>query len=189
MFNIFRRKENSQNNKIGTLADRLEGAKQKLIADLEKNGMEFLVKSMACNDDYSELIEERRNIARSYGSEDRVWWYAKKRETVLKFASKPIIALNTFVLRRHRLYYFQYLEMMTIRQSVRNNKPAGLFILFVLFVVYVLQGVEAVSPPFIGIHFGFPGVAIANASDNPFFGRKGRVGKFEVFGKRLFIGF
>src|ERR1700754_3519638 len=83
MFNIFRRKENSQNNKIGTLADRLEGAKQKLIADLEKNGMEFLVKSMACNDDYSELIEERRNIARSYGSEDRVWWYAYRRSDKL----------------------------------------------------------------------------------------------------------
>ena len=83
MFNIFRRKENSQNNKIESLADRLEIAKQKLIADLEKNGMEFLIKSMACDDDYSDLITERRNINRSYSGDDSVSWYAYRQSDKL----------------------------------------------------------------------------------------------------------
>jgi len=76
MFNIFRRKESKQNIKANTLADKLEIARQKLISDLEKNGMEFLVVKMGINDEYSELILERRKIDLSYKSEDSVSWYA-----------------------------------------------------------------------------------------------------------------
>jgi len=76
MFNIFRRKESKQNIKADTLADKLEIARQKLISDLEKNGMEFLVVKMGSNDEYSELILERRKIDLSYKSEDSVSWYA-----------------------------------------------------------------------------------------------------------------
>ena len=76
MFNIFRRKESKQNIKSDTLADKLELARQKLISDLEKNGMEFLVLKMGSNDEYSELILERRKIDLSYKSEDSVSWYA-----------------------------------------------------------------------------------------------------------------
>jgi len=76
MFNIFRRKESKQNIKANTLADKLEIARQKLISDLEKNGMEFLVVKMGSNDEYSELILERRKIDLSYKSEDSVSWYA-----------------------------------------------------------------------------------------------------------------
>jgi len=76
MFNIFRRKESKQNIKADTLADKLEIARQKLISNLEKNGMEFLVVKMGSNDEYSELILERRKIDLSYKSEDSVSWYA-----------------------------------------------------------------------------------------------------------------
>lgn len=83
MFNIFRRKESKQNSKVETLADKLEIAKQKLISDLEKSGMEFLISKMASNDEYSELILERRKIEMSYSSEDSVSWYAYRRSDKL----------------------------------------------------------------------------------------------------------
>ena len=70
MFNIFRRKESKLNIKANALADKLEIAKQQLISDLEKNGMEFLITKMGSNDEYSDLILERRNIDLSYKSED-----------------------------------------------------------------------------------------------------------------------
>jgi hypothetical protein len=80
MFNIFRRRE----NKPQTLSDRLERDRQKLISDLEGNGMEFLVIKMASNDEYSDLIKERRKIDRSYKSEDSVSWYAYRQSDTLK---------------------------------------------------------------------------------------------------------
>jgi len=83
MFNIFRRKEIKQKAKADTLADKLEMAKQQLISDLEKNGMEFLITKMASNDEYSELILERRKIDLSYKSEDSVSWYAYKQSDKL----------------------------------------------------------------------------------------------------------
>lgn len=83
MFNIFRRKENRQNNKTEKLTYELEIAKQKLISDLEENGMEFLVTKMGCDDEYSELILERRKIDLSYCSEDSVAWYAYKQSDKL----------------------------------------------------------------------------------------------------------
>lgn len=76
MFNIFRRKDNKQAIKANTLADKLETAKQQLIFDLEKKGMEFLITKMGSNDEYSDLIIERRKIDFSYKSEDSVSWYA-----------------------------------------------------------------------------------------------------------------
>ena len=83
MFNIFRRKENKQDSKPLTLADKLEIAKQQLISDLEKNGMEFLISKMASDDEYSELILERRKIDMIYGSEDSVSWYAYRQSDKL----------------------------------------------------------------------------------------------------------
>jgi hypothetical protein len=76
MFNIFKRKDNKQTIKANTLADKLETAKQQLISDLEKNGMEFLITKMGSNEEYSDLIIERRKIDLSYKSEDSVSWYA-----------------------------------------------------------------------------------------------------------------
>ena len=95
MFNLFRRKENKQNNNAETLADKLEIAKQKLISDLEKSGMEFLVTKMECNDEYSELILERRKIDLSYSSEDSVSWYAYRQSDKLNSLEnkKELLAL------------------------------------------------------------------------------------------------
>jgi len=76
MFKIFRRKDSKQTSKTNTLAEKLEAAKQQLISDLENNGMEFLITKMASNDEYSDLIKERRKIDSSYKSEDSVSWYA-----------------------------------------------------------------------------------------------------------------
>lgn len=87
MFNIFRRKENKQDSKPLRLADKLEIAKQQLISDLEKNGMEFLINKMASNDEYSELILERRKIDMSYSSEDCVSWYAYRQSDKLNSLS------------------------------------------------------------------------------------------------------
>lgn len=83
MFNIFRRKEIKQKIKEDTLADKLEVAKKQLISDLEKNGMEFLITKMASNDEYSDLILERRKINLSYESEDSISWYAYKQSDKL----------------------------------------------------------------------------------------------------------
>lgn len=84
MFNIFRRKEIKQDGKPLTLADKLEIAKQQLIFDLEKNGMEFLITKMADNGDYSELITERRKtIDSSYSSSDSASWYAYRQSEKL----------------------------------------------------------------------------------------------------------
>lgn len=83
MFNLFRRKENKQSSKSLTLEDKLEIAKQQLISDLEKNGMEFLISKMASNEEYSELILERRKIDLSYSSEDSVSWYAYRQSDKL----------------------------------------------------------------------------------------------------------
>ena len=73
MFNIFR---NKQEKKLLILENKLEIAKQQLISDLEKNGMEFLISKMASDEVYSELILERRKIDLSYSSEDSVSCYA-----------------------------------------------------------------------------------------------------------------
>ena len=83
MFNIFKRKKNKQDSKPLTLADKLEIAKQQLISDLEKNGVEFLISKMASDDEYSELILERRKTDMSYGSEDSVSWYAYRQSDKL----------------------------------------------------------------------------------------------------------
>ena len=83
MFNIFKRKKNKQDSKPLTLADKLEIAKQQLISDLEKNGVEFLISKMVSDDEYSELILERRKTDMSYGSEDSVSWYAYRQSDKL----------------------------------------------------------------------------------------------------------
>ena len=84
MLNIFRRKENKQDSKALTLAEKLEIAKQQLISDLENNGMEFLVSKMASKDDYSDLIQERRRtIDSNYGSTDSISWYAYRQSDKL----------------------------------------------------------------------------------------------------------
>ena len=84
MFNIFRRKENKQDSKPQTLADRLEVAKQQLISDLENNGMEYLISKMGSEDDYSDLIQERRRtIDSSYSSTDSTSWYAYRQSDKL----------------------------------------------------------------------------------------------------------
>ena len=83
MFNIFRRKQNKQDSKFLTLEEKLEVAKQQLISDLEKNGMEFLISKMASNEEYSELILERRKIDLSYCSEDSISWYAYRQSDKL----------------------------------------------------------------------------------------------------------
>jgi hypothetical protein len=83
MFNIFRRKENKKDSKPLTLADKLEIAKQQLTSDLAKNGMEFLISKMASNDEYSELVLERRKIYVSYESEDSVSWHAYRQSDTL----------------------------------------------------------------------------------------------------------
>ncbi len=83
MFNIFRRKENKQDSKRMTLTDKLESAKHQLISELEKNGMEFLISKMASNDEYSELILERRKTDMNYSSEDSISWYAYRQSDKL----------------------------------------------------------------------------------------------------------
>jgi hypothetical protein len=83
MLNIFRRRQNIPGNKLLQLEARLEIAKQQLIADLEKNGILFLISKMASDDDYSELILERRKIEMSYSSEDSVSWYAYQQSAKL----------------------------------------------------------------------------------------------------------
>ncbi len=83
MFNIFRRKENKQDSKRMTLTDKLESAKHQLISELEKNGMEFLISKMASNDEYSELILERRKTDMTYSSEDSISWYAYRQSDKL----------------------------------------------------------------------------------------------------------
>ncbi|CAN5791610.1 hypothetical protein BH11BAC3_BH11BAC3_18240 [soil metagenome] len=83
MFNIFRRKLNNKNLKAETLADKLEIAKQQLISDLEKNGMEFLITKMESDEEYSDLILERRKIDSGYGTKDMVSWYAYRQSDKL----------------------------------------------------------------------------------------------------------
>lgn len=83
MFKIFRRKQNKYDSKLLTLEDKLQVAKQQLVSDLEKNGMEFLISKMASNEEYSELILERRKIDLSYCSEDSVSWYAYRQSDKL----------------------------------------------------------------------------------------------------------
>jgi hypothetical protein len=83
MFKIFRRKEKKQGSKPLALEDKLEIVKQQLISDLEKNGMKFLIAKMASNEEYSELILERRKKNWSYGSEDYVSWYAYRQSDKL----------------------------------------------------------------------------------------------------------
>ena len=80
MFNIFR---NKQKRKLLILEDKLEIAKQQLISDLEKNGMEFLISKMASNEKYSELILERQKIDLSYSSEDSESTYAYRQSDKL----------------------------------------------------------------------------------------------------------
>ncbi len=95
MFNIFRKKQNKQDNKPLTLEDKLEITKQQLISDLEKNGMEFLISKMASNEEYSELILERRKKDLSYSSEDSVSWYAYRQSDKLNSLNdkKELLAL------------------------------------------------------------------------------------------------
>lgn len=98
MFNIFRRKENKQDSKPLTLVEKLEIAKQQLISDLEKNGIEFLISKMASNDEYSELILERRKaIDSSYSSSDSISWYAYRQSEKLNSQEdkKELLALLT----------------------------------------------------------------------------------------------
>lgn len=83
MFNIFRRKRDDQSGKTLTLEDKLEIDKQQLISDLEKNGMEFLISKMASDDEYSDLIQERRKIDLSYSSDDGESWYAYRQSDKL----------------------------------------------------------------------------------------------------------
>lgn len=84
MFNIFRRERNKQSSKPLTLADKLEVAKQQLISDLEKNGIEFLILKMASDDEYSDLIQERKlTIDSSYNSTDFTSWYAYRQSDKL----------------------------------------------------------------------------------------------------------
>jgi hypothetical protein len=95
MFNIFRRRQSSQSNRPLSLADKIEIAKKQLISDLEKNGMEFLITKMASNDEYSELITERRKTDLSYGSEDLISTYAYQRSDKLNSQGdkKDLLAL------------------------------------------------------------------------------------------------
>lgn len=83
MFNIFRRKQKKKDSKPLTLEDKLEVAKQQLISDLEKNGMKFLISKMASNEEYSELILERRKTNLRFESEDSVSWYAYRQSDKL----------------------------------------------------------------------------------------------------------
>jgi hypothetical protein len=59
IFDLFRNKEKE-----------IEKAKQKLIYDLEHNGMKNLIRSMDCNEPYSPLIKERQLKKGNYSSED-----------------------------------------------------------------------------------------------------------------------
>lgn len=95
MFNILRKKQNKQDSKPLTLEDKLEITKQQLISDLEKNGMEFLISKMASNEEYSELILERRKKDFSYSSEDSVSWYAYRQSGKLNSLNdkKELLAL------------------------------------------------------------------------------------------------
>ena len=65
------------------LTNELEKEKQKLISDLEKNGIRFLINKMSCDEDYSELLTERRKIEMSFGSEDCISHYAYKQSDKL----------------------------------------------------------------------------------------------------------
>lgn len=80
MFNIF---ANKREKKLLIIESKLEIAKQQLISDLEKNGMEFLISKMASNEVYSGLILERRKIDLSYSSEDSESTYAYRQSDKL----------------------------------------------------------------------------------------------------------
>src|SRR6478735_5015278 len=108
MFNIFRRKENKQRNKADTLASQLEIAKQSLISDLETNGIEFLITKMGSNDEYCDLILERRKIDLSYKSEDSVSWYAYRQSDKLH-SDKDKIELLEFLANEKYSNYKKYI--------------------------------------------------------------------------------
>jgi len=101
MFNIFKPKENKQNTKAETLANKLEIAKQKLISDLEKNDMEFLISKMASDEEYSELILERRKIDLSYSTEDCVSCYAYRQSDKLNSAENKSELLELLADEKH----------------------------------------------------------------------------------------
>lgn len=61
MFNLFRNKEKE-----------IDKAKNKLIYDLENNGIKNLIKKMGCREPYSPLIKERQLNEGSYSSEDNI---------------------------------------------------------------------------------------------------------------------
>ncbi len=65
------------------LTNELEKEKQKLISELETNGIRFLIDKMACKDDYSPLIEERRKIQMNHSSNDAVSTYAYRQSSKL----------------------------------------------------------------------------------------------------------
>jgi hypothetical protein len=104
MFNIFRRKENKQNIRADALADKLEIAKQQLISDLDKNGMEFLITKMGSDDEYSDLILERRKIELSYESEDSVSWYAYRQSDKLHSDEDKTELLGLLASEKHSNY-------------------------------------------------------------------------------------
>jgi hypothetical protein len=125
MFNIFRRKESKQNVKAETLADKLEIAKQKLISDLEKNGMEFLIFKMASNEEYSELILERQNIEVSYSSEDYVSWYAYRQSDKLNSAENKTELLR--LLSNEKFSEYKQYIYCCLSSICSNTNDKGLF--------------------------------------------------------------
>lgn len=125
MLNIFRRKKSNQKIKADDLADKLEIAKQKLISDLEKNGMEFLVTKMGDNNEYSELILERRKIDLSYSSEDSVSSYAYKQSDKLYSDEDKKELLE--LLRNEKFYNYKKYICCCLANICSNTNDKELF--------------------------------------------------------------
>ncbi len=129
MFNLFRRKENKQTTKADTLADKLELAKQHLISDLEKNGMEFLITKMGSNDEYSDLILERRKIDLSYKSEDSVSWYAYEQSDKLNSDENKTELLGLLINEKYSNYKKYIYSCLASICSNTNDKELFNFLI------------------------------------------------------------
>ena len=90
VFKLFNKKEKQPKRDYQYLTNELEKETEKLIYELETNGIRFLINKMSCDEDYSGLIAERRKISMSFSSEDSVSWYAYRQSDKLNAPSdKP----------------------------------------------------------------------------------------------------
>lgn len=102
---------------------KLKEARLKLEQDLETNGMEFLVKAMASEEIYSELLEKQRKEVIN-GTDDVSWYAYRRAEKLESDADKTelLALLETYAespIKSHIYFALAHLA--------KNRKDSGLF--------------------------------------------------------------